>query len=336
MEHYMRDHLTEEIIDKAMKLYDIEANTIHFLGGFENFVFEYVKHGISYILRFVHSNHRPYEHVLAELEFIDYLHEKGASVSNVVHSIHDHIVEQVDIDDTQYFTIAVFDKAPGSYVKPEDITPEFWRSFGVEVGRMHRLTKDFKPKHKRPHWYEENFMDIAKRSLEEDDMDILEMFEQITTEIKSLPVTSDNYGLIHTDLHFNNLYYDNGRFTFFDFDDSAYKHFLSDIAIILYYYHMQKRKKIVTTKDMEYYQSVRDILGWFLSGYETEYHLDRTFFRYLNVFLSLRSVVLYVVLVAAGYKHHDDERYRNFCVEAKMRALHRLMEVDLDFVLKGL
>ena len=100
MEHYMREHLTEDMIAEAARLYDVDPKTIHFLGGFENFVYEYTKHNQAYILRFVHSNHRSYDHVLAELEFIDYLHQHAASVSNVVHSIQNAIVERLPIDDT--------------------------------------------------------------------------------------------------------------------------------------------------------------------------------------------------------------------------------------------
>jgi len=41
--------------------------------------------------------------------------------------------------------------------------------------------------------------------------------------------------LIHTDVHAGNFFVDDGRITVFDFDDSSYQWFASDIAIALYY-----------------------------------------------------------------------------------------------------
>ena len=95
MEAYMQNELTEAVLQEAAKLYGVDPSTITKVGGFENFVFTYDKNQESYILRFVHSGHRTYDLVLAEIEFIDYLDHNDARVSTVIHSINDHIAEQI-------------------------------------------------------------------------------------------------------------------------------------------------------------------------------------------------------------------------------------------------
>lgn len=328
--------MNNDILQTAAKLYQFKTENISFLGGFENFVYEASKLGQDYIIRFVHSKHRPHNQVLAEIEFIDYLAQNQASVSTVVHSVNESIVENITIDSNNYFTVSVFEKAPGIYVPNEVMTPDFWTMFGTKVGRLHRLSKVFSPKHKRPHWYQEDFEGIAERALEDDDAQIITALQEIKQTILTFPSNHDNYGLIHSDLHFHNMYYDNGSLTFFDFDDATYKHFISDIAIVIYYNFSHKVVGQNKLSKLEYNTQVRDILEWFMAGYNTQNTLAKEELLRLNDFLQLRAVILYIVLVAAGYKHHEDEQYRKFCRDAKDRALNKKMQLDLDIVLQGL
>ena len=169
IEKHIQEAMNDSIVEEATKYYGIKMEDISKLGGFENFIYEYKKDDCDYILRFVHSKHREYNQVLAELEFIDYLDHNGASVSTVVHSIYDNLVEKIKLKDSNYFTICAFTRAPGGKVQKEDLTDEFFIMFGEEVGKLHRLTKNYVPKHKRYEWYEENFIKIGKDNLEEKD-----------------------------------------------------------------------------------------------------------------------------------------------------------------------
>lgn len=317
-------------------MFDVPFKDIVFLGGFENFVYEFSKQSKDYILRFVHSTHRPYNQVLAELEFIDYLSKHNASVSTVITSKNNLIAERINLNEIDYFTVCVFTKAPGGYVEEADVTPAFLAHFGREVGRLHRLTKTFKPLHKRLHWYEEDLRNMAVRYFDIEDNEVLTLFDSIVDEIKLLPTSVDDYGLIHTDLHFHNMYLSNRILTFFDFDDSNYKHFISDIAIILYYRHTNRVMFDDNYTKDNYQNDVRKMLEFFLLGYKKENTLDPKWYQQLNLFMSLRSVILYIVMVAAGFKTHEDERYREYVKKAKIRALQHTMNLDLNRLLDGL
>jgi Ser/Thr protein kinase RdoA (MazF antagonist) len=79
----------------------------------------------------------------------------------------------------------------------------------------------------------------------------------------------------------------------FDFDDSSYHWFVSDIAIPLYYSAWYKFPE----GDSEIRSAFgHDFLTHFLKGYSSEYQLDLNWIERIPTFLKLRDIVLYSVL----------------------------------------
>lgn len=296
MEKTIKEALTESVVLEAANRYQIDRKAVRYLGGFENFVYEFERDNHHYIMRFVHSIHRSYDLVLAELEFIEYLHQNGASVSLVVHSASNQKVEKIDDEFGGYFTVAVFQKAKGSLVKKDTIDSAFNFEFGKEVGLLHRLAKQFQPVKKRYHWHEDDYLDIARRNIAEEDRYMIDECIQLIQQIQSYPVDENSYGLIHYDLHFGNMFYDDvEKFTFFDWDDCAYMHFISDIAIIIFY-----QFGLTNLTDTEIEDRTNLFLKDFMKGYQTEHSLDPIWFERLNDFLKLREYILYFAIHAAG------------------------------------
>ena len=108
MEKHIFDAMNDDIIKVAAPKYGVSFEQIKRLGGFENFIYEFTDKGNDYVLRFVHSNHRTFEQVYAELEFIDYLDKNDCAVSTVMHSENDNLVEVIEIDKNNYFTIVEY------------------------------------------------------------------------------------------------------------------------------------------------------------------------------------------------------------------------------------
>ncbi len=295
MEKHIRESLNEEVLNEAFKLYEATSIKHHELDGFENFVYEFRKDEVDYVLRLVHSDHRTYDLVLAEIEFIDYLDKYGAYVSTVINSINDKIVEKVNINDKDYFSVSVFVKGQGTRITSKYRNDTFWENLGEQIGLFHSLVKDFSPLNKRNQWQEDSLYLNADRILQDDTVLLIKL-KEIMKKILSLPQTKDNFGLIHTDIHEGNMVIDDhGKFTIFDFDDSAYKHFISDIAIVIFY---QFAFREVTVKDRS--ESTVKILRPFLKGYRKNNFLAKEEFNNLNLFLQLRQVTLYIALKSSG------------------------------------
>ena len=331
MNKNIQNSLTEAIIEESAVLYNTPFDTIKKIGGFENFVFEYIKNNSEYIMRFVHSSHRTKDQVFAELEFIDYLDKNNARVSTVVHSINDNLLEVIGINEMEYFIICVFEKAPGGRVKKVDLTDEFYIMFGEEVGRLHSLTKSYKPKHKRIEWDEEPFLEMTEKTLPKNDKIIEEKYQLLVEKLNNLEKNPDNYGLIHTDLHFGNMFISSGELTFFDWDDSSYKHFISDIAIVLFYHYAfgDIPQEVIDTESER-------VLALFLEGYKRQNSIDINFFKNLNDFLMLRTIILYVVIYDAGEEMIDSVWGKQYLDKYRERIIQNTPFLTLEKVLKGL
>ena len=109
---------------------------------------------------------------------------------------------------------------------------------------------------------------------------------------KNLPQSQDSYGLIHTDVHPGNFFVNEGKITVFDFDDSSYQWFASDIAIALYYTILWKfSDKPQSEKDAYAKKFLED----FMIGYNGENQLEAFWLNEIPYFMKLRDIILYTV-----------------------------------------
>ncbi len=332
MEQHIRESINDELVKQAGQLYDIDFKEIKFHGGFESFVYIYKKNNIEYILRLVHSDHRIYEHVLGELEFIDYLARNGACVSTVILSKNNEIVEKLKINDNDYFSVSAFVRGLGDKVGEELNKPEFWENLGLQIALLHKLTKDFNPAHRRTAWEEETLYQIASKVLINKEKPILVKLNNMITKISKFPKNKDNYGLIHTDLHLGNMVIDKkGKLTFFDFDDAAYKHFISDIAIVIFYHFFFTD---LATEAMN--ERTIWILNNFLKGYKKENLLAKTEFLRLHDFLKLRELTLYTVIIAGGPEVFNSNWGQKFLAKYRDKIINEEPFIDLEYVLSKL
>ncbi len=330
MEQHIRESMNDRILSQAKKLYDIEE--IEYFGGFENFIYIYKKDGEEFILRFVHSDHKIYNYVLAEIEFIDYLDRFGASVSTVIHSQNDNIVEKIEIDNRSYCSISAFTKGLGNHVREEAKDPRTWVELGKQIGLLHKLTKDFNPVHKRPLWQDDSLYKIADRILTGDNLPILDALNNQIEKIVSTPTNKDNYGLIHTDLHFGNMVIDDSlNLTFFDFDDAAYMHFISDIAIVVFYRLFYAERSIEERSERAVW-----ILNHFFKGYAEHNHLPKEELYRLEDFLKLRELTLYTVIIAGGPEVYESDWGNHYIQMYRDKIINREPFIDLNYVLEHL
>lgn len=330
MEQHIQNAMNDSIIKQAAPHYGVEFEDIKRLGGFENFIYEYSKNNEDFILRFVHSTHRTFEQVFAELEFIEYLSNNGANVSMMIHTENDELLIKIPTENDEYFTVSAFTKAPGTYVDRSKIDDEFNYQFGQAVGKLHALTKTYNPFHKRYHWHEEDYIEIGKRNLPEDLQYIVDIAYKHQDKLMSYDYDKDSYGLIHTDLHFGNMYYDGEKLTFFDWDDASYKHFISDIAIIIFY-----QFGISKLTDQEIEEKTIAFLKPFMKGYNEYNQIDKIWFERLNEFLMLRQIILSMVIYASGEQTINSPFGELFLGKYIDRIKNNTPFFDLERVLKA-
>ncbi|WP_407270518.1 phosphotransferase enzyme family protein [Radiobacillus sp. PE A8.2] len=295
MEKSVASVLTEAIKKETWNRFELEDNYT-LLGDFENYVYEVYKKGKSYILRLTHSSHRNHVELLAEMNWVTHLFNSDLQVPRIYASKDGRFVETVQAEDQSYFYASLFDKVKGSPVKidSEQFNTSLFRAWGNSIGQMHAATKDFQlaPDLNRKTWEQDELL-FVERYIPVYEDKVIANAKDLINQIKKLPITKENYGLIHNDVHSGNFFYDGTNIHIFDFDDSCYMWFVSDIAIPVYYTVMAKH---AATDQEKRNQFAAKFLTAFMDGYKEANQAPADWEIHLPYFLRLRDVTLYTVL----------------------------------------
>lgn len=301
MEIQIQRLLTEDVLQHAAQLFAADGGELKKLGDFENFIFEIKRQGVPYILRLTHSSHRVTNQIHAELNFVNYLKRSGVKVASALPSINDKLVERVDVlnsdHEASYFNVCLFEKVPGRAIdlNKGELTQQISYAWGKTIGHMHVLTKQYEEIDsacQRPQWDDDDLLNVDLYFPKEEVL-ALEQAKKVIAAVQALPKTNDAFGLIHTDMHSHNFFVDDGELYVFDFDDSSYCWFASDIAIPLYYAVWFKQSEDSPAQITAY---AEQFFSQFLKGYYSQNDLSLNWIQTIPLFMKLRDVVLYSVL----------------------------------------
>jgi Ser/Thr protein kinase RdoA (MazF antagonist) len=327
MEKYVTDIFSDKIKTEAAKLYGTRVENLKLLGDIENFVYSYPYDGKQRILRVTHSSHRTEAEIRGEIDWLNYLVDRGVPAARAYSSPQGNLAERVDVPDGSYFLVVSFEKAPGKLLGPGEWTPELIEEWGRIVAMTHRLTKDYPDpgdEIRREHWYEFDYL-RWDHYIPADQLKVLEKCKTLVTRLMKLPMNRETYGLVHTDMHQSNLLVEGKKITVIDFDDAYHIWFAGDIATLLFY------SRWLGGADVEMAEFVRFFLRNFWNGYEKENHLDDWWKETYHDFLKLREMVTYVFI----YKKLDvatlDERGRAIMLRYRQNIENDVPLVDVDF-----
>ncbi len=297
----------------------MDFRTASDLGGFESFVFARADR----ILRVTHHSHRMPDQIAAELEFINYLADRGGAVCKPVPLADGELLKSYDD-----FSACQFQRAPGGVIGAADWGPELFKTWGGCIGRFHRIAAGFEAEHLRTDWRRDENHHFSKR-LPPEHQEIAERGAQLLGGFENLPVTKANYGLIHGDAHPGNFFIDDKSLAFFDFDDAIYMWFAYDVATILF--GAVLAREVDNTRLAQEAQA-RYFLPHFLEGYATEASTGELMLAEFPRFLKLRELSLYAVIHAHLDVHNLDDWYpAKFMLDRTHRLVRDEPFLDLDF-----
>ncbi|MFX0108306.1 MAG: phosphotransferase enzyme family protein [Candidatus Hodarchaeota archaeon] len=284
----MTENWLQTALEKVSVLYEFTVDRLVKLGGgFENKMFGFDVPDNRFVVRVTPPSHKTLNEVEAEMDWLLYLAENGAPVTRVVPSLNGNLVETVATD-AGPIVVVCFEWAPGHLLTKEDFSPEIFETWGEAVGVLHRLTKDYKPSSKssgRIQWFNDDYLNRALIPSDQDK--VLHRFDSLINHFKSKPVTRDSFGLIHQDVHQDNLYLDGKHLTVLDFDDCVYGFFIFDIANALGFSIWEKPENMSNGEFADFY------LKHFMKGYERENRLDESWREDLPKALKLFEFIHY-------------------------------------------
>ena len=184
---------------KAVNLFSLKDFDFQEVEGHEggrNQIFVFSKNDEKkFVLRISSTGDRTEKDYLAETEFVHYLAENGAPVADVIPSVNGKLVEVVDNGKEPIF-ISLFEYAKGMLLcdngyRYRERVPleEYFYNTGKTLGKIHELSKYFKPKstHRRPDSFDKFNIEYINRLIPDNYSDLkkaiavrLEMFSKTT------------------------------------------------------------------------------------------------------------------------------------------------------------
>ncbi|HUV27440.1 MAG TPA: phosphotransferase [Anaerolineales bacterium] len=326
MEKKIKERYSDQILYHAMTAFGIRADQIQILDGFESFIYEFDRDNKSYILRIGHSLRRSENLMRGEIDWINYLHQGGAGVSQAIVSEAGDLVIRIDDGFGECFLATAFEKACGSPPRKDDLGTGFYENYGRLLGKIHALTKTYlpaEPAWKRMEWDGPEMSEIQALSQESESV-IIDKYTDLKRNLDALPKSRESYGLIHQDAHLGNLFVDEmGAITLFDFDDCTYSWFMNDIAIVLFYIALGQEDQAAFTKEF---------MTRFLRGYRLENQMKEEWLVQIPSFLKLREIDLYAVIHRSfDVDNLDDPWVANYMRDRKTRIENGVPFIDFDF-----
>ncbi|XEC93710.1 phosphotransferase enzyme family protein [Paenibacillus tarimensis] len=217
------------------------------------------------LLRFAPKAEKAHSNVLAELDFITYLRANGYGVLETVASKKGEELVEVQTPWGEYYA-SVFKRVAGVQMNKTDFSDPIVFSHGKALGKLHRLSSQYTPgKFKR--WSYSDVLDWIQDILSKSPEETAALTETklLRDFFASIPKTNRNFGLIHYDFEYDNVFYDeeSGSCNVIDFDDAMYHLYAMDIEQALDSLQDYIRSELFLEKKQ-----------CFMDGYITEYEVS--------------------------------------------------------------
>ena len=155
---------------------------------------------------------------------------------------------------------SVFKRVAGVQLNKNDLSDTVIFSYGKALGKLHQLSSEYKPsKNKRLsyrdvlNWIHNILVDFPHEKLALQETKLLQDY------FDSIPMTKNNFELIHYDFEYDNVFYDENVI---DFDDAMYHWYVMDIE--------QSLESLQDCFLPEMFQQKKQC---FLDGYRTEFEI---------------------------------------------------------------
>lgn len=277
-------YLQSEKAQKAFRSYGVNTSRAKLIRSNTNLIYDCERT----IIRLTPASIRSRLAVHSELSWLEFLDQQGVDVVKVISGVEP--ITLTIIGNT--FWAVVFEKIAGRKLTKADWTPVHFKKLGRLTGQLHHLVRLYKwelPIH-YPHWDEiPEFHYYPK--LATTIHDGVSLYQKVVEEIRQLGQTSEQYGLVHYDIHQGNyLLREDGQLILFDFELACRSWYIHDVAIVVYYaeHHPEARKKSDFTTDF---------LRYFWAGYEPFYQLPEEDEKMIPLFLLYRDLMVYAYLL---------------------------------------
>jgi Ser/Thr protein kinase RdoA (MazF antagonist) len=322
-----------DLLSAACSLYNTSPDELTQLsGGHYNAVYQF-PYGKKHAILRIGVEDCSTNQTLGMLEWVRFLDQQGAPVTTPLPSINNHLVESLKQYGTRY-TLTTFEKAEGTLaenIPPTDWTEDLFRSIGMAVGKLHAVSKHYRPSRptlSRPQWFDAYEIHEASTLLATSPDPAREKLATLIAELHNLATTPTDFGLIHGDLHFANfLILPDGQVAIIDFDDCVYGWFAMDVAMALFDVLVLYN----ALNEEENQRFAHRFLTSYLSGYRQENDLSTFWLSQVPRFLKLKELCIYATLMNRPEIDQPDTWVGRFMRSRTEHVANDIPYVDIDF-----
>lgn len=228
----------------ALQAYGIEDARLRFCSDTENVVFRVDTAVSTYTLRISAPTRRTTAELLAELHWLAALRrETELLVPKPVATQNGRFVQEIEIEGVPGMRqVVLFHWIAGRPLRAH-ISPKTVRQMGRVMAILHEHASTFQlpadaerdPDDWRGMGRWPDNSDYVKMILSDDQRALCDATAQKTAAIINRVDITQNFGLVHNDLHFFNCLFNKGQVGVIDFDDCQYAPFTNDLAITMNY-----------------------------------------------------------------------------------------------------
>jgi len=284
------------LISEMYGLEGYEIKPVNAHSGGRNLVYTCEKEGTdAKILRIAFLQDRSREDFLGEVEYIRYLFEHGASVSDVVNSQSENLLEEITYNNHTFF-VCLFKKAKGKqlvenhYQYREGVPmSEYYYNCGKVLGKLHQLSKGYAPVHQRYSFFDKYNIEYIDKLIPDTFPVLKEKIVEILNTLEGLDKNQESFGMVHFDYNDGNysIDFNSGQITVYDFDNSCYCWYMFDLAALwtqgVGWIHFEpdadKRKVFMDN----YFETVLD-------GYKSETLIENSMLDKLPLFIQVNLI----------------------------------------------
>jgi len=197
----------------------------------------------KFALRININSTRTFENVLAEIEWVQYLHRvPGVHVPVPIANLNDSFVTLVEHSQSRCFLNCVLYAWLDGEEIGDEPSMEQLHIVGQTIARMHKSAPEFSlsaqaqlPIFKDLLWGTEDFLFGPQSLLSDDHRQLLKQASELIQEFTDELYENSPSHIIHADLHGWNMISLENELYIFDFDDCGFGLAAQDIAVALYY-----------------------------------------------------------------------------------------------------
>lgn len=230
-----------------------------------NAIYPFKREGTTHFLRFAPREEKRKSNLEGELEFIAYLRGEGYGVLEAVPARTGGKLVEMETPWGVY-AASVFKRVPGVQLERTGFPDDAMFSYGKALGKLHRLSSKYAPGDVK-RWSYADVLDWIQEVLTAfpGETAALTETELLRAYFASLPKSQADYGLIHYDFEYDNVFYDEETQTChaIDFDDAMYHWYVMDVEKAL-----ESVREEVPQAEFDQKKQC------FMNGYRTEHELS--------------------------------------------------------------